>query len=163
MPDQNNPKRDDAQERAAFEAAILAPPYEKDVSRLRDDGSSAWPGNYRDYAVELAWCMWQAARAPAVRQAVAPSGYAYRYPDGIRFNNGREVNGSRPTEVLPYWFDTPPTQPKGAQEAEFTRCQRPDRHDIGSPQCTKCNGDVLECPSYYVPREVNKPTGTPNA
>ncbi len=42
----------------------------------------------------------------------APSGYAYRYPDMgrtvIRFNNGEEVNGSRPIEAVPYWFDAAP-------------------------------------------------------
>ncbi|WP_186166495.1 hypothetical protein [Burkholderia gladioli] len=41
-------------------------------------------------------------------EAVAPSGYAYRYPSGdgtvIRFNNGEEVNGSRPLEAVPYWL-----------------------------------------------------------
>jgi len=37
-----------------------------------------------------------------------PSGYAYRYPDGIRFNDGREVNGCKPTETLPYWFGAAP-------------------------------------------------------
>lgn len=41
----------------------------------------------------------------------APSGYAYRYSDGIRFNGGQEVNGSKPTEAIPYWFATPPTEP----------------------------------------------------
>jgi hypothetical protein len=40
--------------------------------------------------------------------APQPSGYAYRYPDGIRFNNGREVNGSKPTESIPYWFGQQP-------------------------------------------------------
>ena len=43
--------------------------------------------------------------APAV---APPSGYAYRYPDGIRFNNGNEVNGCRPSEAIPYWFSQPP-------------------------------------------------------
>lgn len=45
-----------------------------------------------------------------------PSGYAYRYRhyDGgtvIRFNDGREVNGSRPIEALPYWFTPHPAEP----------------------------------------------------
>lgn len=36
-----------------------------------------------------------------------PDGYAYRYPDGyIRHNDGREVNGSKPTEVLPWFYST---------------------------------------------------------
>ncbi|EYS89529.1 hypothetical protein CF68_33110 [Cupriavidus sp. SK-4] len=36
-----------------------------------------------------------------------PDGYAYRYPGpygGLRFNGGEEVNGSRPTEAVPYWL-----------------------------------------------------------
>jgi hypothetical protein len=34
-------------------------------------------------------------------QVVPPSGCAFRYPDGIRFNNGREVNGCYPSEAIP--------------------------------------------------------------
>jgi hypothetical protein len=41
-------------------------------------------------------------------EVVPPSGYAFRYPDGIRFNNGREVNGCYPSEAIPYWFSQPP-------------------------------------------------------
>ena len=40
-----------------------------------------------------------------------PSGYAYRYQQFgdsvIRFNGGGEVNGSRPTEAIPYWLGRP--------------------------------------------------------
>lgn len=43
----------------------------------------------------------------------APHGYAYRYRSGfgdgrtvIRFNNGEEVNGSKPIEAIPYFFGT---------------------------------------------------------
>lgn len=45
-----------------------------------------------------------------------PSGHAYRYSDHeggtvIRFNDGTEVNGSRPIESVPYWFAPPPAEP----------------------------------------------------
>ena len=45
-----------------------------------------------------------------------PDGYAYRYPDAwgsgrsvIKFNDGRELNGSKPIEAIPYYFGTPPS------------------------------------------------------
>lgn len=47
--------------RAAFEAWISGPPYEREVERLGD--GSAWPGNYRELDVDLAWCAWSAAMA----------------------------------------------------------------------------------------------------
>ena len=40
--------------RAAFEAWISGPPYEREVERFGD--GSAWPGNYRELDVDLAWC-----------------------------------------------------------------------------------------------------------
>lgn len=33
-----------------------------------------------------------------------PDGYGYRYPDGIRFNNGKEVNACKPSEALPFIY-----------------------------------------------------------
>ena len=45
--------------RAAFEAWISAPPFEREVERFGDN--SAWPGNYRDLDVDLAWLAWSAA------------------------------------------------------------------------------------------------------
>jgi hypothetical protein len=46
--------------RKAFEAWISAPPYERDVVRfIEHDAASAWPGQYMDYEVELAWEAWQ--------------------------------------------------------------------------------------------------------
>src|SRR5260370_2196881 len=37
-----------------------------------------------------------------------PDGYAYRYPDGIRFETGgRGINGSEPLESISYYFGTP--------------------------------------------------------
>ncbi|WP_186251701.1 hypothetical protein [Burkholderia gladioli] len=61
----------------------------------------------------------QGAPADAAKTA-APSGYAYRYPAGngtvIRFNDGREVNGSRPIESVPYWLGAPPAASVAAEE-----------------------------------------------
>jgi hypothetical protein len=34
----------------------------------------------------------------------APDGYAYRYADGVRFTDGREINSSRPIAAIPYYF-----------------------------------------------------------
>ena len=45
--------------RAAFEAWISAPPFEREVERFGEN--SAWPGNYRELDVDLAWCAWSAA------------------------------------------------------------------------------------------------------
>lgn len=58
----------------------------------------------------------RAAIAHDRQQRGEPSGYAYRYSshDGgtvIRFNNGVEVNGSRPIESVPYWFAPQPADP----------------------------------------------------
>lgn len=47
--------------RAAFEAWISSPPYEREIERFGD--GSAWPGNYRELDVDLAWCAWSAAMA----------------------------------------------------------------------------------------------------
>jgi hypothetical protein len=59
---ESSPSSPAAEVREAFEAAISASPYERSVSRYPDDATrSAWPGNYRDIAVDLAWCMWQEA------------------------------------------------------------------------------------------------------
>lgn len=54
--------------RAAFEAWISGPPYERDVERFGD--GSAWPGNYRELDVDLAWYAWSAAMA-ATRERCA--------------------------------------------------------------------------------------------
>jgi hypothetical protein len=56
-----------------------------------------------------------------------PSGYAYRYQQFgdsvIRFNGGSEVNGSRPTEAIPYWLGHPPRPipPADGEVAELVR------------------------------------------
>lgn len=49
--------------RKEFEAWISKPPFEKIVARHSENGS--WPGNYRDYGVQLAWCAWQDSRLAA--------------------------------------------------------------------------------------------------
>ena len=36
----------------------------------------------------------------------APDGYAFRYPDGIRFTTGEPINGSRPLDSIPYYFES---------------------------------------------------------
>lgn len=54
--------------RAEFEAHISGPPFERDTSRFpNDERRYAWPGNYRDINVDLAWQAWQTAwnRRPA--------------------------------------------------------------------------------------------------
>ena len=47
-------------ERETFEAWISSPPFEREVGRWPSNGV-AWPGQYREDEVELAWCAWQAA------------------------------------------------------------------------------------------------------
>lgn len=49
----------EAAKRQRFEAWIGAPPYEKDLDRFpaRPEGY-AWPGQYRDLTVQLAWEAW---------------------------------------------------------------------------------------------------------
>lgn len=64
---QNDPEHDGAaavgtlldrrvRPRAAFEAWISGPPYEREIERFGE--GSAWPGNYRDIDVDLAWNAW---------------------------------------------------------------------------------------------------------
>jgi len=47
------------QRRLVFEAWIAAPPYERGISRWpMDESKYAWPGQYVDQAVQLAWEAW---------------------------------------------------------------------------------------------------------
>jgi hypothetical protein len=63
----------DDTERKAFEAWISAPPFEQSVRRYgKDPQTAAWPGNYREYNVQLAWCAWEARAALAAPSV--PSG-----------------------------------------------------------------------------------------
>lgn len=48
--------------RPKFEAWISAPPFERDLDRFPEDETKwAWPGQYRDMTVEVAWEAWQEA------------------------------------------------------------------------------------------------------
>lgn len=68
-------------ERAAFEAAISASPYERSVARFPDDGRNyAWPSVYREPAVNLAWSMWQARASQSAPSPVEDKdGARYRW------------------------------------------------------------------------------------
>jgi len=48
-------------EREAFEKFVVAPPFEYSTERMTE--LSAWPGNYRSIAVQLAWESWKARGA----------------------------------------------------------------------------------------------------
>lgn len=53
-------------QREEFEQWITAPPYERDAARFANDETEfAWPGQYKDIAVELAWQAWRAAQNAA--------------------------------------------------------------------------------------------------
>lgn len=45
--------------RAAFEAWISAPPFDRSIERQGENGS--WPGQYRSYETQSAWEAWQEA------------------------------------------------------------------------------------------------------
>lgn len=49
--------------RVAFEAWISSPPYERMVHRFPQAANAAWPRQYKDIAVQLAWESWQQAFA----------------------------------------------------------------------------------------------------
>jgi hypothetical protein len=56
---------DEDKERAAFEARVSSPPFEYCINRFPDDETkTAWPGQYRSEAVQLAWdfVRWRASR-----------------------------------------------------------------------------------------------------
>jgi len=40
-----------------------------------------------------------------------PDGYAYRYHDCIRFNQGQMVNGGKPIEAIPFFYGEPAAPP----------------------------------------------------
>ena len=68
-------------EREAFEAFVTAPPFECSVERMTD--LSAWPGNYRPIAVQLAWEAWQARAALTSKcRGIAHPGCNYLAPCG---------------------------------------------------------------------------------
>jgi len=57
-------KWSEKQLREAFEEWITSPPIEASVDRYPKDAPEAiaWPGNYIDYPVQLAWCAWKEAK-----------------------------------------------------------------------------------------------------
>lgn len=69
--------------RDSFERWIKAPPFERNVARLGE--SSAWPGCYKEYEIELAWCAWQDARKGVSARV--------RYLNGAVQNLGKMVAG----------------------------------------------------------------------
>lgn len=44
-------------ERRRFEAFVTQSPFTRSVTRF--DAEAAWPGSYRDLAVDLAWQSWR--------------------------------------------------------------------------------------------------------
>ena len=92
--------------REVVEAVLRIVERNRDWSEVRQSG---------DYAAILRTAL--AAPRPE------PSGYAYRYADGVlRLNDGSQFNGGWPVEAVPYWFATPalaaePTKPSDDVEA----------------------------------------------
>lgn len=62
--------KDLAELRARFEAWVSDDPYGRNVARFPDDGTSAWPGVYKDFGVDLAWHAFEQA-AKEARDGVA--------------------------------------------------------------------------------------------
>lgn len=60
--------------REQFEALMKAPPYEMTLDRHDDNGT--WPGNYKAYHVQLAWCAWKELWNRRSMPAM-PEGYAH--------------------------------------------------------------------------------------
>lgn len=88
---------------------------------------------YKLAQIQSHWEAWQAraalAQQPSGQSQRQPDGYAYRYRstfgDGtvIRFNRGEEVNGSRPIDVVPFWY-APPDCAQDREDAERWRHMR---------------------------------------
>lgn len=68
------PPSEREQARKQFEAWIARPPYERETHRQGQ--SNAWPGQYHDYQVQLAWEAWQSALA-SLPPGDAPPASAY--------------------------------------------------------------------------------------
>ena len=56
MPNTKDPSRQ------AFEAWCSSPPHERPLDRYPEHDPLYWPGQYRDYTVQLAWDAWCAAK-----------------------------------------------------------------------------------------------------
>jgi len=66
----------------------------------------------------------EALRAALAAPRPEPSGYAYRYADGVlRLNDGSQFNGGWPVEAVPYWF-APPENEALRRDAERYRWLR---------------------------------------
>ena len=53
----------DGSARSSFEQWISGPPYERETERWpQDETKHAWPGQYKDISVQLAWESWQQAQ-----------------------------------------------------------------------------------------------------
>jgi hypothetical protein len=77
------------------------------------------PDEYALSQVDMAWKIVRDLSTPAAPQR-QPDGYAYRYPGpygGLRFNSGQEVNGSRPTESVPYFLGSAPAQIEASKKS----------------------------------------------
>jgi hypothetical protein len=71
--------------RRAFERWIASPPFEADVERLGP--SAAWPGDYRDERVSLAWAAWLAGmtEAAGVARRAFPRAHTYASENADRY------------------------------------------------------------------------------
>lgn len=71
--------------RRAFEAWIASPPFEAAVDRLGP--ASAWPGDYRDERVSLAWAAWRAGMREAadVARRALPRAHTYASENADRY------------------------------------------------------------------------------
>jgi hypothetical protein len=74
----------EAQIRGDFEKEFSAPPYEFSLKRYGEDGP--WPGNYRDYSLQCAWCGYLAGRANVIKRleqvgTVRLEAYGYKSMD----------------------------------------------------------------------------------
>lgn len=84
-----------------------------DIAHILDSAGNHVATVYTNEAKKIAAAHNAAPVAAQASEPANPSGYAYRYPDAfgggtvIRFNGGEEVNGSRPIEAIPYWFNAP--------------------------------------------------------
>lgn len=57
--------------RSRFEKWISSPPTEREIARFtKDETKSAWPGQYIDINVQLAWEAWEEGREFGIEEAV---------------------------------------------------------------------------------------------
>jgi hypothetical protein len=62
----------DGSARSSFERWISGPPYERETERWpQDEMKHAWPGQYKDISVQLAWESWQQAQNSVLCETVA--------------------------------------------------------------------------------------------